>query len=242
MLPVPYSSILQARSREEFRDEIVRAARQLGFDTVAAMTVIDPEPGEAAGATSRFIVVDNTPPAYRNVFDSPGAQQADPVMQYCKEYSVPLAWNQDTYVNALAGPMWEEQAVYGYRAGVALALHLPDRHHFMLGVERDGELPNDPVEMQRLLSDVQLFTVYAMDAAMRLLVPVRQQPERPALTPREVEALSWTMAGKTAWEVGRILGISERTAVLHISNAMRKLDCSNKHQAVLKALRLGLIH
>ena len=38
------------------------------------------------------------------------------------------------------------------------------------------------------------------------------------------------------------LGISERTAVLHVNNAMHKLGCINKHQAVLKALRLGLIH
>ena len=76
--------------------------------------------------------------------------------------------------------------------------------------------------------------------AGRTLVPL--QPERPALTPRELEALRWTMDGKTAWEVGAILGISERTAVLHVNNAMHKLGCVNKHQAVLKALRLGLIH
>ena len=37
-------------------------------------------------------------------------------------------------------------------------------------------------------------------------------------------------------EAARRLGISERTAVLHINNAMHKLECVNKHQAVLKAL------
>jgi DNA-binding CsgD family transcriptional regulator len=37
------------------------------------------------------------------------------------------------------------------------------------------------------------------------------------------------------------MGISERTAVSHINNAMHKLGCVNKHHAVLKALRLGLI-
>jgi DNA-binding CsgD family transcriptional regulator len=73
------------------------------------------------------------------------------------------------------------------------------------------------------------------------MLPAEMQPERPALTPRELECLRWTMAGKTAWEVGAVLGISERTAVLHINNAMHKLACVNKHQAVLKALRLGLI-
>ena len=78
---------------------------------------------------------------------------------------------------------------------------------------------------------------------MRLLSPALPAPiERPPLlTPRELEALRWTMEGKTAWEVGAILGISERTAVLHVNNAMHKLGCASKHQAVLKALRLGLI-
>jgi DNA-binding CsgD family transcriptional regulator len=73
------------------------------------------------------------------------------------------------------------------------------------------------------------------------MVPPTRDPAAPSLTPREVESLRWTMDGKTAWEVGNILGISERTAVLHVNNAMHKLGCVNKHQAVLKALRLGLI-
>ena len=76
---------------------------------------------------------------------------------------------------------------------------------------------------------------------MRILLPPAQQPERPALTPRELEALRWTVEGKTAWEVGSVLGISERTAVWHVNNAMHKLGCATKHQAALKALRLGLI-
>ena len=79
------------------------------------------------------------------------------------------------------------------------------------------------------------------DTALRLLVPEVIEAERPGLTPRELDALRWTMEGKTAWEVGSILGISERTAVLHIQNAMKKLGAISKHQAVLKALRLGLI-
>ena len=114
--------------------------------------------------------------------------------------------------------------------------------HFQLGVDRDQPLPGDVGELQRLVADLQLFAVHAQEAAVRLLLPDADQLEKPALTPREVEALSWTMEGKTAWEVGKILGISERTAVLHVNNAMHKLGCVSKHQAVLKALRLGLIH
>jgi DNA-binding CsgD family transcriptional regulator len=122
-----------------------------------------------------------------------------------------------------------------------MALHLPEGKHFLLGVDRDQDLPGDPDELQRVVADLQLFAVHAQDAALRLLVPVAERPERPALTPRELEVLRWTMEGKTAWEVGALLGISERTVVFHINNGTHKLGCINKQQAVLKALRLGLI-
>jgi len=92
-----------------------------------------------------------------------------------------------------------------------------------------------------MVAELQLFAVHAQDAAQRILTPAPIDPAAPSLTPRELETLRWTMEGKTAWEVGVLLGISERMAALHVNNATHKLDCVNKHQAVLKALRLGLI-
>ncbi|MDP2007686.1 MAG: autoinducer binding domain-containing protein [Rubrivivax sp.] len=228
--------MLQARNREEFRDEVIRFTQQLGFETVSAVTMIDHGRGRY-----ELITVDNTPTNYVEPYSDKGSGRRDPVLQHCKRQTVPIIWNQDTYVANGVGDLWEQQAQYGYRTGIAMALHLPEGKHFLLGVDRDQPLPSDPNELQRLVADLQLFAVHAQESAMRLLVPLELQPERPALTPRELEALRWTMAGKTAWEVGAVLGISERTAVLHINNAMHKLKCVNKHQAVLKALRLGLI-
>ena len=76
---------------------------------------------------------------------------------------------------------------------------------------------------------------------MRALLPSVDEDKVLKLTERELECLRWTMDGKTAWEVGRILGISEQTAVRHLTNLSAKLGCVNKHQAVVKALRLGLL-
>jgi DNA-binding CsgD family transcriptional regulator len=237
MLPGGYRSVMEARNRDEFRSEVIRFTRQLGFDTVAAVTVIDMGLGK-----SEFINVDNTPQAYLDAYDDQMASKCDPVMQHCRRASVPIIWDQNTYVSTGLGDKWEHQAQFGYRTGIAMALHMPEGRHFMLGVDRDQPLPDDTQELQRVVADLQLFAVHAQDAALRLLVPVGLQPERPRMTPRELEALRWTMEGKTAWEVGALLGISERTAVLHVNNAMHKLGCTTKHQAVLKALRLGLIH
>jgi len=236
MLQGGYLSVLQAKNRDEFRDEVVRFGRALGFETVTAMAVVD-----RGIDRSEFVVVDNAPSEFLGVYNNTTSHRRDPVMQHCRRQSLPIIWDQATYTSQGQGDLWEEQARYGYQTGIAMALHLPEGRHFMLGVDRDRALPGDRHELTRLVADLQLFAVHALDAAMRVLVPTAPAPGVPALTPREQEALRWTMDGKTAWEVGSILGITERTAVLHLNNATRKLGCVNKHQAVLKALRLGLI-
>jgi DNA-binding CsgD family transcriptional regulator len=236
MLPGGYSSVLGAKSRDEFRAEVVRFAQRLGFDTVAALTVVD-----RGAAGTEVISVDNTPQDYNDAFFDARRNRCDPVMQHCQKQSVPIIWDQQTYTGLGLGDLWEQQAHFGYSTGIAMALHMPEGRHFVLGVDRDRPLPSDAAELQRVVADLQLFAVHAQEAAMRLLLPEPLRPEKPALTPRELEALHWTMEGKTAWEVGAILGISERTAVLHVNNAMHKLGCVSKHAAVLKALRLGLI-
>jgi DNA-binding CsgD family transcriptional regulator len=86
-----------------------------------------------------------------------------------------------------------------------------------------------------------LFAAHAQEAAQRLLVRDAHQLQAVRLTSREIEALQWTLEGKTAWEIGRILSISEQTAARHVNNATRKLECVNKLPAAVKALRMGLI-
>lgn len=236
MLQGGYLSVMESKTPADFQSEVVRFAQSLGFDTVTATAIID-----QSAAPSDFYVVDNTPVAYEQSFSDRGLAKIDPVMQHCKRAAVPIIWDQDTYVSSGHGSLWEHQARFGYRTGVALALHLPEGRHFFLGVDRDRTLSIKPRTMTRIVAELQLFAVHAQDAAFRIFAPQPKLLDKPTLTPREVEALRWTMDGKTAWEVGAIMSISERTAVLHLQNAMHKLACVNKHQAVLKAIRLGLI-
>lgn len=82
------------------------------------------------------------------------------------------------------------------------------------------------------------------DLLLRLAGPgscVRPQGAVPGLTPREQEMLYWAGLGKTTWEIGRIVGIRERTVMFHMGNAMRKLQARNRAQAIAKAAILGLL-
>lgn len=61
------------------------------------------------------------------------------------------------------------------------------------------------------------------------------------LTARERECLLWAAQGKTSWEIGRILGIAERTVNFHISNTCTKLAVRTRQAAITTALQGGLI-
>jgi LuxR family transcriptional regulator, activator of conjugal transfer of Ti plasmids len=55
-----------------------------------------------------------------------------------------------------------------------------------------------------------------------------------ALSPRELECLEWAAKGKSAWEIGRLLNITRRTAAFHLDNAKAKLGVRTICQAVAK--------
>ena len=236
MLQREYLSVLEAKTEEALLAELVRFADQMGFLTISAMAVAD-----RAGSEPDFITIDNAPAGFRAIAEHREVGKHDPVMQYLKHKSVPILWDQDTYVRAGRGDKWEMQAPFGLGTGIAVAMHLPHGRHFVMGMDRRQALPDDPAEVTRMAASLQLFAGYAHEAAMPLLMPADTCGGRPSLTARELEVLRWTLEGKTAWEVGRILGISENTVTRHAHHATQKLGCTSKHHAAVKALRFGLI-
>jgi LuxR family transcriptional regulator of spore coat protein len=61
------------------------------------------------------------------------------------------------------------------------------------------------------------------------------------LTQREVSCLQWAALGKTSWEMGVILGLTERTINFHIHTACRKLGVHGRQAAITAALQAGLL-
>ncbi|PYE46443.1 DNA-binding CsgD family transcriptional regulator [Rhizobium sp. PP-WC-2G-219] len=68
-----------------------------------------------------------------------------------------------------------------------------------------------------------------------------QENEKVDLSDREIQCLNWTAAGKTSSEIADILGLSEHTVNHYLNHVAKKLDAANRVQAVVKAMRLGLI-
>ena len=62
-----------------------------------------------------------------------------------------------------------------------------------------------------------------------------------ALTARQLECLAWAAAGKSASDIGVILGLSTRTVEDHFARAARNLGVRTRVQAILRAQALGLL-
>jgi LuxR family transcriptional regulator, quorum-sensing system regulator BjaR1 len=52
--------------------------------------------------------------------------------------------------------------------------------------------------------------------------------------------VKWVSAGKSNWDIGTILNISERIARAHVTNAARKLGVSNRTALAVEAVRLSV--
>ena len=223
----------EAADGESFQRQLIELAGEMEFGLVSGLVV-----SELPGSAPLVARLGNMPSAFLDSFKDAADSARDPVFQRLKTLSVPVIYDQSFYVRERAGDLWEEQASFGYRTGISVALHLPGQKHFLLGLDRDEPLPKSEAVLMRMLGDLQLLVVHAQETALRLF-------GRPltdiTLSPKEQLILRMTMHGKSAKVIGAEIHSAEATVNFHLQNARVKLGVTSKHQAVLKAQSLGLL-
>src|SRR5207237_7436431 len=89
-------------------------------------------------------------------------------------------------------------------------------------------------------AELQLAAIYT-HAQIRAVTKRRERPT-PALSPREREVLQWAAVGKSDWEIGEILSISEKTANAHMERIKRKYGVKSRVQAVVQGINNRAIY
>lgn len=231
------SEVLHAQSLKDLLRKMVRFSEARGFGRVSATVITEHSP-----TLTEFQFIANAPAEYLSEFENLDAAHVDPVSQYVAVHSAPHMWDQATYAKCGQGELWERQAPFGYRSGIVLGFHLPRGRHFLFGPDCDREVCAKPAQAKQLLEDFHQFAANAQAAAFELCL--RYDPpahQLPSPTASELEALRWTMDGLTSWEIGKKMDLSERDVALRLQRVMRKLGCGTKYEAVLRAIKLGLI-
>jgi DNA-binding NarL/FixJ family response regulator len=101
----------------------------------------------------------------------------------------------------------------------------------------------EPGELVRAIRAVVHGEAYLHPDVMKRIAQ-RIQPQRTQpvpLTPRELEVLEWMATPNTYRQIALQLSVSEETVRSHAKNILEKMRQPNRSQAVLAAMRLGLI-
>lgn len=161
----------------------------------------------------------------------------DPSIRLCQETVHPFEY-REAWKSAQCQPDAAEVLIRAEEFGVAngLLLPVPGRTGCIGNVWVGGLAPEFS---KRSRPVIQLVSLFAFERIRALVGP--KVKNGPALTLRETEVLTWSANGKSAWEISKILGISERTVNEHAQTATAKLGAANRTQAVAIALRDRLI-
>ncbi len=101
----------------------------------------------------------------------------------------------------------------------------------------------EPGELIRAIHAVVHGEAY-LHADVMKKVASRMQPQHTrqvSLTPREMEVLEWMATSNTYRQIAKQLNVSEETIRSHAKNILEKMKQPNRAQAVLAAMRLGII-
>ena len=198
-----------------------------------------PLPGESIDP---YIMACGWPDAWATRYRNHNYVHCDPVIRQVRRANKPFMW-ADAPVSAnevAAKNIMNEATEFGLVDGFAVPIYTTHGFQAIVTFGAD-ELELNKSEQAAL----HLVAIYAHQA-IRSLLPNNGKEntywklEKP-LSMREIECLKWVAAGKTAFEISVITGISDRTVEHYIASSMRKLNATNRVQAVAEALRFRVI-
>jgi LuxR family transcriptional regulator, quorum-sensing system regulator BjaR1 len=175
------------------------------------------------------------PPGWFEVYTTNAYIRDDPVGWYCRHAMQPFEWKEAyevRHANSKSTEIMNAAGEFGMKEGFCIPIR------GLLGITSCISLSGIRVDHRPVSKEsIHLMSIY-------VFYKVCQSLQRPAslvgyrLTVREREVITWTAMGKSAWEIGHILGIAADTVNKHVSGASRKLGTVNKTQTVAEAIRL----
>jgi DNA-binding NarL/FixJ family response regulator len=136
------------------------------------------------------------------------------------------------------------RAAYPHMGIVVLTMYAGDEYLFgALEAGASAFVPKDaPAEdvvaaARHAAASPDAFSAADLANAMKR----RMAPTGPSVSPREREVLQLLADGLSVAQIARQLYISESTAKTHISKLYEKLGAGNRAQAIMSAMRTGLI-
>lgn len=214
------------------RDRLTRVIAPFGFTQFCyAAPPSGPRPKFSDG-----VLLDGWPAGWLQHYSEANFHLHDPIVRFTRRQARAFLWSEAPIAadNAIGRTMMRIAASdYRLRAGLCVPIH--GLAGYQASISFAGADIDDRIEAQAAM---EMIAVYAVNCCNQLRTEVTA---RRLLTAREREVMAWVAAGKTAWDIGCILVISEDTVNKLVASAMRRLNACNRPQAVAEAIRHGEI-
>jgi DNA-binding CsgD family transcriptional regulator len=168
-----------------------------------------------------------------------GYAEVDPLFAACRRASSSFDWRAVRESSPQSAPFFADAADHGLGSN-GLTIPVPAKPSGYGMVSFNSDLADADWEAFKLqyMGKLEVVACLVDSAAGR---NAKLPSKRIDLSNREHQALTWAARGRTASEIGDIMGVSYATARSHLEGARRRLACENVTHAVATALAIGLI-
>jgi LuxR family quorum sensing-dependent transcriptional regulator len=228
--------IKKSRAIDDVYGILQRTSAEYGFTRFLVTGV--PLPGETL---AQHVVLSGWSSAWMDRYNGGDYVHVDPVANRIRRSPLPFRWSDVKYdpkKHPRGHRVMLEAAEFGMPEGYTVPIYGYDGYQACVTM---GGQPEDVSD--RELEALHLISIFGFTVARALRADLCTSPRREIrLTEREIEVLKWISIGKTSWEIGCVLNISERTVEYHLKAISQKMNVVSRTHAVAEAIRSGIIH
>lgn len=168
-------------------------------------------------------------------------QRIDPVIQGCYQRFHPVDWKRLDWSGKAARALQKDAIAFGIgHQGYSVPVRGPNGQFALFTASHNCSDDDWAAFAGAHRRDLILIAHYFNQKALEL-EPDRTPKPAQALSPREVDVMTFLAMGYSRAQVAQTLAISEHTLRAYVESARFKLGASNTLHAVARALSQGLI-
>lgn len=163
-------------------------------------------------------------------------ERFDPVVMQALQGPEPFQWGAGSIMKCNSSAQQEllnEASQFGIRVGFTVPIHDGRGPIAALTFATDQQRPQFKKFINSHDRVLQLMAMY-FHAHVRRKLSADHRVGGALLSPRELQCLEWAAQGKSAWEIGRILGLSHHTVASYLDNAKEKMGVRTIVQAATR--------
>ena len=230
------AGVKRAASLDELQSLVGQNFSSLGFDVWVGFDSVT-----ASGKADVNVLFGSTHAAWERHYKEAGFDQHDVMIRETLKSNEPFFWSdvlQRTALSPKEQLVMHQAGDFRLREGFVAPMHNLDGS--ITSVLLTGEKVD--VDDPDIRAAAHLLSIYFGSAGRRLIrEKAIQELEPVTLSARQIECLYWVRQGKSATDIGDILGISGHTVNDYVTRACVKLGVRTRVQAVAEAALRGLL-